>query len=546
MSDPRTEGAVARAPGPARLDVVVVGAGLAGLYALHRLRGLGFRVRVLEAAGGVGGTWYWNRYPGARCDVESLQYSYSFSPQLEQEWEWTERYPGQPELLRYVEHVADRFDLRRDVQLDTRVRSAVFDESAGAWTVTTDAGEHLTATYCVMATGCLSVPKHVDIPGAERFEGETHHTARWPHEGVEVQGRDVAVIGTGSSGIQLVPVVARQARHLTVFQRTPNYSLPARNAPLDPAVQASVKARYGALRRAARQSRGGVAVTPPRSAALSVGADERARAYEAAWAAGSLVAMSSTFTDLLTDEGANETAAEFVRAKVRATVRDPGVAESLAPTGYPFGTKRPCLDSGYFETFNRPNVTLVDLRRTPITEITSTGVATTAGHHPVDVIVLATGFDAMTGALSAIDVRGRGGRSLREAWAGGPRTYLGLAVAGFPNLFLVTGPGSPSVLSNMVVAIEQHVDWIADCLTSLRSRGLGTVEPTPAAQDAWVAHVGEVASSTLYPRADSWYMGANVPGKPRVFMPYVGGLDTYTSTCDRVAAHGYEGFAVGT
>ena len=524
------------------LDVVVVGAGFGGLYALHRLRGLGLSVQVYEAGSGVGGTWFWNRYPGARCDVESLEYSYSFSPELEQEWDWSERYAPQPEILRYINHVADRFDLRRDIQFDTRVTAAAFDEAVGRWRVTTDQGDDVSARFCVMATGCLSAATTPDIPGLHSFGGDWYHTGQWPHEGVDFSGKRVGIVGTGSSGIQSIPVIARQASHLVVFQRTPNFSLPARNEPLAPDTQAQVKAGYGTLRDAARASFSAIAVSAPTELALEVEPDERQLRYEAAWTRGGLMSMTTTFRDLILDKAANDTAAEFIRSKIRDIVEDPDVARVLTPTDHPFATKRPCLDTGYFETFNRDNVTLVDLRRTPITEIVPTGIRTTGGVHELDCIVFATGFDAMTGPLLRVDIRGRGDRPLSDKWSAGPRTYLGIATAGFPNLFILTGPGSPSVLSNMVIAIEQHVDWIADCLSYLGAHGLDAIEATVEAEDAWVDHVNQLANATLFPRANSWYMGANVPGKPRVFLPYVGGFPQYRSTCDDVAAEGYRGF----
>jgi cyclohexanone monooxygenase len=524
------------------LDVVVVGAGFGGLYALHRLRGLGLSVQVFEAGSGVGGTWFWNRYPGARCDVESLEYSYSFAPDLEQEWNWSERYAPQPEILRYINHVADRFDLRRDIQFDTRVTAAVFDETLRRWRVSTDQDDHVSARFCVMATGCLSAATTPDIQGLASFRGNWYHTGQWPHEGVDFSGKRVGVVGTGSSGIQSIPVIAQQAAHLVVFQRTPNFSLPARNEPLAPDTQAEVKAGYSALREAARRSFSAIAVSVPTELALQVEPAERQRRYEAAWARGGLMSMTTTFRDLIVDEAANDTAAEFIRSKIRETVVDPDVAGVLTPTDHPFATKRPCLDTAYFETFNRDNVTLVDLRRTPITEIVPAGIRTTDALHELDSIVFATGFDAMTGPLLRIDIRGRGDRPLSDKWAAGPRTYLGIATAGFPNLFILTGPGSPSVLSNMIIAIEQHVDWIADCLSFLGANGLDDIEATVEAEDAWVDHVNQLASATLFPKANSWYMGANVPGKPRVFMPYVGGFPQYRSTCDDVAADGYRGF----
>ena len=524
-------------------DAVVVGAGFAGLYALHRLRGLAFSVRVFEAGDGVGGTWYWNRYPGARCDVESMDYSYSFSDELQQEWRWTERYASQPEILTYINHVADRFDLRRDIQLSTRVMSAVFDETTSRWTIETGRGDRVSARFCIMATGCLSDAQVPEIAGRETFAGRWYHTGRWPHEGVDLSGQRVAVIGTGSSAIQSIPIIATQAAHLVVFQRTPNYSVPAHNGPLDPEYERHVKANYADFRRQARESRIGFVVERSEDSALAVGADEREREYEKRWTRGGL-GFSATYVDLLTNQAANDTAAAFFRDKIRGIVRDPAIAAALTPRDYPLGTKRLCVDTGYYTTFNRDNVTLVDLRKTPIEAITPKGVRTSEREYAVDSLVFATGFDAMTGALLKIDIRGRGGRTLTDAWAAGPRTYLGLAIAGFPNLFTVTGPGSPSVLSNMIVSIEQHVDWIADCLAHLRARGQTGIEATADAQEAWVAHVNEVGDLTLYPRATSWYMGANVPGKPRVFMPYIGGVGVYREKCDAVAAAGYAGFTL--
>jgi len=526
-----------------RYDAIVVGAGFAGLYALHRLRGLGLSVRVLEAGGGVGGTWYWNRYPGARCDIESVDYSYSFSEELEQEWTWSERYPAQPELQRYLDHVADRFDLRRDIQLDTRVTDARFDEAAGRWSIGTEDGDRFDATYCVMATGMLSVLKRPDLPGLDRFEGDWVHTARWPAEGVPLAGRRVGIVGTGSTGIQAATAIAGQAGHLHVFQRTPNFSLPARNRPLTAAEERGIKAAYAERRRQARASFIGVPSSPGDQPAVDVDAAERAQAFEARWEQGGLALMSA-FTDLLTSREANEHAAEFVRGKIGETVKDAAVAERLMPRGYAIGTKRLCVDTGYFDIFNRADVTLVDVRRTPIEAVTPRGLRTAEAEYDLDVLVFATGFDAMTGALLDIDIRGRGDASLRAEWADGPRTYLGLAAAGFPNLFIVTGPGSPSVLSNMVLSIEQHVDWIADCIAHLGERGLGCIEATPEAQDAWVATVAEVAGYTLHGAADSWYNGANIPGKPRVYMPFIGGVAEYRRICDGVAAAGYEGFAL--
>ena len=526
-------------------DVAIVGAGFSGLYMLHRARNvLGLDAVVFEAGAGVGGTWYWNRYPGARCDSESYYYSYSFSEELEQEWEWTSKYPEQPEILRYLDHVADRFDLRRDIRLETRVDGARFDEATGRWIVRTDAGEEVAAQFLVSAVGCLSAANVPQMPGLDRFGGEWYHTGRWPHEGVDFTGKRVGLIGTGSTGIQATPVIAAQAHHLTVFQRTPNYTVPARNAPLDPERAAEIKSTYPAIREHARNSYGGFPFDPSHRSALEVSAEERRDTYEQLWAEGGFKFLFGSFYDLLINEEANKTASEFIRGKIREIVRDPEVAETLAPTDHPYGSKRPPIDTDYFETFNRDNVSLVDLRADPIEEITERGVRTAAEEHALDVIVFATGFDAMTGALLKMDIRGRDDRSLRDKWADGPRSYLGLQVAGFPNLFTITGPGSPSVLSNMPVSIEQHVEWISDCITHLRDTGGTTIEATTDAEDAWVDHVAEIADLTLFSKANSWYLGANIPGKKRVFMPYVGGVANYRQRCDEVVARGYEGFAI--
>ncbi|MEU7856472.1 NAD(P)/FAD-dependent oxidoreductase [Nonomuraea sp. NPDC049141] len=522
-------------PGSTDHDVIIIGAGFAGLYMLHRLRGQGLSARVLEAGGGVGGTWYWNRYPGARCDVESLQYSYSFAEDLQREWTWTERYATQPEILRYLDHVADRFDLRRDIELNTRVTAASWD-APGAWVVETDGGERLSARYLVTAVGCLSAANLPRLPGS--FRGPSYHTGRWPAEGVDLAGRRVAVIGTGSSGIQSIPVIAESAEHVTVFQRTPNFSVPARNGPLRPEDDQWFKANHHELRHQLRTSHSGLFTSPNPDSALAVTEEERGREFEARWERGGL-AFLGAFSDLMISEEANRTAADFVRGKIRATVRDPAVADLLLPGDHPLGSKRVCVDTGYYAAYNRPDVTLADLRTAPIRELTPGGVRTADREHPVDVIVYATGFDAMTGPLLAIDIRGKGGLSLREKWRAGPRSYLGLMSAGFPNLFTITGPGSPSVLSNMIVSIEQHVDWIAECLDRLGGRAL---DADPLAEDAWVEQVNEIAGLTLFPRANSWYMGANIPGKPRVFMPFVGGVGVYRDICAEVAANGYQGF----
>lgn len=525
-------------------DVVVIGAGFAGMYMLHRLRKQGMTARVYEQGDGVGGTWYWNRYPGARCDVESMQYSYSFSEELQQEWDWSERYAPQPEILKYANHVADRFNLRSDIQLNTRVERAEFNENGNLWSVTTSDGKTVTARYVVLATGCLSNAKMPDIKGLDRFEGKVYHTGHWPHHAVDFTGQRVAVIGTGSSGIQSVPIIAEQASRLTVFQRTANFSIPARNAVLTEAERQWFREKYPEIRRFAREeARNGIYTEMPDRGALDDGDNERRAKYESRWSKGGLTFMS-VYNNLALDRTANDTAANFVREKIAEIVKDPQTAKLLQPNNHPIGSKRICIDTDYFATFNRANVTLVDIKTNPIEEITAHAVRAGGRDYEVDALVLATGFDAMTGSVAKIDIRGRNGQTLNQKWAEGPKTYLGLMSAGFPNLFIITGPGSPSVLSNMIVSIEQHVDWIADCVAYMRDNGLETMEADGNAEDKWVAHVNEVASTTLYPRANSWYMGANIPGKPRIFMPYIGGVGPYRQICNDVAAKGYEGFVM--
>jgi cation diffusion facilitator CzcD-associated flavoprotein CzcO len=528
------------------LDVVVVGAGLAGLYMLHRLRQQGLRTTVLEAADAIGGTWYWNAYPGARCDVESLDYSYSFSPELEQEWEWTEKYPSQPEILRYINHVADRFDLRRDIRLATRVTEAVYDEDANQWHVRTERGERFTCRYCIFATGCLSAPLRPPFEGLDRFEGEWYQTQQWPHHPVDFTGKRVGVIGTGSSGVQSIPVIAEQAAHLTVFQRTPNFSIPGRNAPLDPEVQRERKRTYREHRQKQRTSGSGVPLEVNERSALEMTEEERLAEMERRWALGGAPVFNVSFADIMTNKASNDIVADFVREKIRAKVHDPELAEMLCPYDHPFAAKRLCVDTNYFETFNRDNVTLVDVRKAPIAEITRHGLRLADGtEFELDTIVFAVGYDAMSGSLLRVDIRGRDGISLRDEWAGGPRTYLGLAMAGFPNLFTITGPGSPAVLAVMIVAIEQHVEWIDEAIGWARRSGVAAMEPSREAQDRWMDHVEEVANGTVFPLAtNSYYVGANVPGKPRVFAIYAGGLDRYQRRCEEVAAAGYEGFVL--
>lgn len=524
-------------------DAVVVGAGFAGMYMLHKLRLLGLSVIALEAGSNVGGTWYWNRYPGARCDIESIQYQYGFSEELQRNWTWSERYASQPEILRYQNYVADTLGLRPDMQFNTRVMSATFDDQTKRWTVVTDQGDEISTRYFIMATGNLSASRVPEIAGLDTFEGEWYHTGDWPHQGVDFFGKRVAVVGTGSSGIQAIPEIAREAKHLTVFQRTPSFSLPAYNRPLDPEYTAKKKDEFSEEREKAKHTWAGLTWPLGSESALGMSREEAYAKLENRWREGGL-ALQLTFADILLDKKANDVVADFVRTKIRDQIDDPVLLDLLLPEDYPFGAKRCCLDTDYFVTFTRPNVTLVDVRRTPIDRVGANAIVAGDTSYEVDAIVFATGFDAMTGAIMKVDIRGKGGLMLREEWAAGPRTYLGLAVAGFPNMFLITAPGSPSVLTNNIMAIEQHVEWIADCIADMVTRGAEAIEARSDAQERWVEHVNELASGTLMPAANSWYLGANVPGKTRVFMPYVGGLDYYRQKCDDVRANGYEGFVI--
>jgi cation diffusion facilitator CzcD-associated flavoprotein CzcO len=524
-------------------DAIVIGAGFAGLYALHKLRDqLGLSVRVYEAASDVGGTWYWNRYPGARCDIESVHYSYSFSEELQQDWEWSERFAGQPEILRYLNHVADRFDLREDILFDTRVNSMVWDDDASLWRVGTELGDTVTARYVISGAGNLSVPKTPEFDGVESFRGQVYLTGNWLDENVDFTGQRVAIIGTGSSGIQAISEIAKTAGHLTVFQRTPNYATPIVNGPADPDVVSAVKANYAQVRDASRNHFLGVPYTQVQPSALAVSAEERRRTFDERWNAGGFQLFIDSYQDILFDKNANDTIAEYIRERIHERVNDPAVADLLAPKGYPYGTKRPPLETNYYEVFNQDNVTLVDIRNAPIESITETGVRTANAEYEFDIIVLATGFDAMTGPLMKLGIVGRDGVKLSDKWAHGPRTYLGLTVSGFPNLFLITGPQSPSVLYNMPLAIEDHVDFVAEAITYMRDRGLDVIEATLESEDKWVADALEISSQTLLPGTDSWYMGANIPGKPRICMLYLGGAPAYRATCGDVVANGYAGF----
>jgi cation diffusion facilitator CzcD-associated flavoprotein CzcO len=528
-----------------QVDAVVIGAGFAGLRALFTLRSMGLTVAVLEGADDVGGVWHFNRYPGARCDVESFDYSYRFSPELEQAWRWSERYATQPEILRYIHHVVDRFDLRRDIVFQAQVSRATYNEGAAQWDVETEDGQRWQAGKLILAMGQLSAPKDTVYPGQDTFGGRIIYSARWPKDDVDLSGKRIAIIGTGSSGVQMTPVIARLASHLSVFQRTANFSIPAANAPLSDEEDRTVKASYGARRDAARNSPSGLGFVPDMRSAFDVPDAERTAAYEAAWNRLGF-GFALAFKDLLLDERSNETAAAFIRAKIAAQVDDPLVREKLTPRGFPFGTRRPSVDSGYFATFNRANVDLVDISDTPIEAITPIGIRTSAAETPVDVIIYATGFDAFTGSLLKPDIIGRDGLTLRDKWSAGPTSYLGMSVHGFPNMFVIVGPGSPSLLSNVLLSSEEQIDWLATLFEYARRHGITEIEATAAAERDWVAHVNERAQETLYLKTPSYYLGAEMPGKPRVFMPYSGGVRGYRRILEKTAAKGYEGFTLLT
>ena len=523
------------------VDVVVVGAGFSGLYLLYRLRKAGFSTRVFERGGDVGGTWYWNRYPGARCDVESLQYSYSFDEQLQQDWHWPEKFSAQPDILAYANHVADRFILKKDIEFNIEVKASWFDENLKTWKITTNTGEEINAQYFIMATGCISTTQIPNIKGLSDYVGNTFHTGDWPHEEVDFSGQSIAVIGTGSSGIQSIPVLAKQAKKLTVFQRTPNYSIPSQNEPMTKKYERSWKDVYSERRKEMRYSAHGSLKDLNDVPALSVDEDQRQELYTKRWAIGGTGFLGS-FNDLLTNADANYTAAEYVRQQIKRVVKDKETAEILCPRSYPIGTKRICIDTGYFETYNRENVKLVDISKKPIQRLVADGIIVDDQLYAFDSIIFATGFDAMTGSIFNVDIKGRDGLALKEKWNAGPKTYLGLMSASFPNLFMITGPGSPSVKSNMIMSIEQHVDLVIETLLSMRRKGLSVVEPELEAENKWVDHVQEVANKTLFPQANSWYMGANIPGKPRLFMPYIGGVGAYREICEEIVANNYRGF----
>jgi len=525
------------------LDVLVVGAGFGGVYGVYRYRQQGLKVKCVEAAPGVGGVWYHNRYPGARCDVRSVDYSYSFSEELQKEWRWKERYSDQKEILAYIEWVVDRLDLARDIELNTRVTKAHWNASTARWEVETDNGKSYSCRFLVLATGALSSPKELDFPGLDRFKGEWYQTSKWPHHDVSFRGKNVGVIGTGSSGIQCIPVIAETAKSLKVFQRTPAFSMPARNVPLSDEELSEVRDRYMEYRHEMRTGPSGQSVPTagPGKPYAEWDPKELVARQEANWQLGGL-ALGSAVTDGLVNQEANDATARFIHNKIRGIVKDPETAEALCPTDYPVSTRRPCLDTNYYETYNRDNVTLVNLRKDPMVGLTETGIRTESGDHPLDMVVFATGFDAFTGAIAHIDIRNAQGEHVMDKWKDGPRTYMGMTVSGFPNMFIVTGPGSPSVLANCIMTAEVDIDWIGDCIAWLDSKGYQTIEAEQEAQDKWVAHVSDLASHTLYPKANSWYMGDNIPGKPRVFLPYIGGLGNFVATTRAKAAADYEGF----
>ncbi|WP_132992132.1 flavin-containing monooxygenase [Gordonia zhaorongruii] len=525
-------------------DVLVVGAGFSGLYLLHRLRSEGHRVHVVEAAPEVGGTWFWNRYPGARCDVESVDYSYSWDDDLQQEWDWTEKYPAQGDILAYLKHVADRFDLRKDIDFDTRITSAEWDEDQNIWIASTDSGRVYRARFLLMAVGCLSSPKDVDLPGFDNYSGRVLRTWNWP-EGETLAGQNVCVIGTGSTGAQVIPALAETVGNLDVLQRTPNFVIPTRNRALHDGELEAVKAEYIDRRERNRTHAAGVFRDDNPKNAFDVSAEERRETFQQRWDGGGINFLGA-FADLMFDQAANDAICQFVHSKIEEIVDDPEAAESLKPDSYPLGAKRPVVATDYYETFNRDNVHLVDVKKTPLTGFTENGYALADGtEQSVDAVVLATGFDAFTGAFTDMDIRGTGGASLADVWgAEGAKTQLGFSTAGFPNMIIVANVGSPSVLANMVTAIEQHVDWISRLLDSMRTNGYTTIEADTAAQDSWAETVEAVANMTLWPNGDSgsWYRGANIEGKPQLFMPYAAGIVEYGNAIEESAANDYKGF----
>ena len=545
-----------------RYDVVIVGAGFAGMYGLHKFRAQGLSVKVFEAGSDVGGTWYWNRYPGARCDVPSIEYSFGFSEELEQEWDWPEVFSAQPDILRYANHVADRFNLRKDIQFESRVTEVLFLEESSDWRISVGETYQCHAKFCVMATGCLSVPNTPEIEGADQFRGQVLHTGRWPKEEVDLSGKRVGVIGTGSSGVQAIPELAKMSGHLYVYQRSPVYTVPANRKAMREEVQQEFRKNYREIRRLQQHNFGGVSNFRLTESVRRPQADRANRKDAASAMPAKILGLSEearkqliaeqglgvllSFADVYSDLEANEVANRLFREEIAQIVDDQNVAAGLLPNDYGLGCKRQVLDRDYYETFNRSDVSLVNLKETPLERITPNGIKTSDAEQELDVLIYATGFDAMTGALLKSNVVGKNGVALQDKWQFGPAAYLGLQISGFPNLFMVTGPGSPSVLCNMLVAIEQHINWISDCISYMEGNGLSQIEPTEQAEEQWVVQVNQVAEGTMYtaPTCNSWYLGANIPGKPRIFMPYVGGYPQYKARCDEIVANGYEGFSL--
>ena len=520
------------------LDVIIVGAGFSGLYMLYKMRKMNLKALIIERASDAGGTWFWNRYPGARCDIESIEYSYSFSDELQQEWNWSNRYSDQSEILDYINYVVKKFNLKENIVFNTSVKSATFDENLKNWIVETDSKSY-SSKFCVMATGTLSSIKQPNFDGLENFKGDLYVTGEWPHEKLDFTSKKVAIIGTGSSAVQSIPVIAEEAKNLTVFQRSPNYTIPANNRPLTEKELSNAKSSYDQIREKAKYTRAGIGYNQfEERKLLDLSSEEIKKELNNRWKIGGQEIFTAGFTDVGVNVEANKIVADFVKSKIKEIVKDPNVAELLSPEDA-IGCKRLCADTNYFETYNRENVELIDLNSNPINSITENGILTKNKEFKFDTIIFATGFDAMTGALQAIDITGKNGKKLKQVWKDGPKSFLGLLINGFPNLFTVTGPGSPSVLTNMMVAIEQHVEWISDCINFLSKSNLNEVEADELFQIEWMDHIEEVAKNTLRYTCNSWYVGANVPGKKRVFMPYAGGFGKYREKCDEIAENNY-------
>lgn len=526
-------------------DVIVIGAGFSGLYMVHALTKSGFRVQAFEAAPDVGGTWYWNRYPGARCDSESLTYCYTFDEELCQDWTWTDRYPAGPEVLAYLQHVAERFKLRQHFKFNAKILSATYKEDTRRWEVTTTSGESVSAKFFISAVGNLSVPATPAVPGIEDYKGRWVHTGAWPDEPIDFTNKRVAVIGTGSSGIQISQSIAKTAGHLTVFQRTPTYTIPLRNMPLDPDIQRLWKSKYPDLIKTVRYSDGGLPFYVGTKSLKNANPEEQRKGLQAGWNLGGFRFMFGIFNDIGSDHDANKVAADFVREQVDAIVKDPSTAALLKPTSYPLGAKRIPLQTDYYEIFNQGNVDLVDLLKNPITQMTANGLIAGSTEHEFDLVVFATGFEAVTGPLVHIDITGKNGQKLKNVWEDGPYSYLGLATPGFPNMFTVAGPGGPGLISNVPPTLEQHVEWVSGCINYLRDHKVDEIEASESSADEWIRHVHAEAKKTMYPYAPrSWYDGSSLTGKTRPFPIYTGGFGNYRKICDNVAADDYHGFII--